>query len=241
MLWMLSPDLAMVDEICPSMFGTLALAMATRCGASRGMSTLGKFTAFWMVPCSRNSRTWSTTITAQFLLGLRGRRAEVRQRDHVRLGEQRSARKIAQVVLQPLRTQGGDNGRVVDNGIAREVEQHRARLDARKALGVDHVAGGVDQGHMQGHEVGVLQHFLDRVGLAHARREPPRSVDGDLRVEADDLHAELDGGVRNEAAHRAQPDDAERALRQLHPGKLLLALLDARFEKSSAAASSEAT
>src|SRR5262249_29817429 len=66
MLWMLSPARAIVVEICPSMFGTFAFAIATRYGDSRGMSTFGKLTAFWTVPCSRNSRTWSTTITAQF-------------------------------------------------------------------------------------------------------------------------------------------------------------------------------
>ena len=56
----------MVVEIWPSMFGTLALAMATRYGDSRIISTLGKLTAFVIVPCSRYSRTWSTTIKAQF-------------------------------------------------------------------------------------------------------------------------------------------------------------------------------
>jgi hypothetical protein len=62
---MFRPALAIVVEIWPTMFGTFELAMATRCGTSRGISTLGKLTALRIVPCSRYSRTWSTTITAQ--------------------------------------------------------------------------------------------------------------------------------------------------------------------------------
>src|SRR5678815_2827804 len=53
MVWMLSPAFAIVDEIWPSMLGTFAFAMPTRYGASRGMSTLGKLTAFSIVPSSR--------------------------------------------------------------------------------------------------------------------------------------------------------------------------------------------
>jgi hypothetical protein len=41
MLWMLRPALPIAAEICPSMFGTLALAIATRYGDSRVISTLG--------------------------------------------------------------------------------------------------------------------------------------------------------------------------------------------------------
>src|SRR5438874_9459181 len=66
MLWMLRPDFAIAVEIWPTMFGTLALAIATRNGDSRAMSTLGKLTALAITPFSRNSRTWSTTMIAQF-------------------------------------------------------------------------------------------------------------------------------------------------------------------------------
>src|SRR6185437_16219841 len=66
MLWMLRPACAIVVEICPTMLGTLAFAIAMRCGDSRAISTLGKFTAFAIAPSSRNSRSWSTTMSAQF-------------------------------------------------------------------------------------------------------------------------------------------------------------------------------
>ena len=45
-----------------------------------------------------------------------------------------------------------------------------------------------------------------------------------------DLHAELDRGVGDQAADRAEADDAERAVRQLDAGELLLAVLDPRLE-----------
>ncbi|MNC85995.1 hypothetical protein D3C83_16220 [compost metagenome] len=65
MVWMLRLAFAIAVEICPTMFGTLAFAMPTRNGASRAIVTSGKFTALTMLPFSRKSRTWSTTMTAQ--------------------------------------------------------------------------------------------------------------------------------------------------------------------------------
>ncbi len=65
MLWMFNPACAIVELIWPSILGTLALAIAIRCGDSRSISTFGKLTEFATVPCSRNSRTWSTTIAAE--------------------------------------------------------------------------------------------------------------------------------------------------------------------------------
>ena len=66
MLWMFRPACAIVVEICPTMLGTFAFAIAMRCADSRAISTLGKFTALRIVPCSRKSRSWSTTMSAQF-------------------------------------------------------------------------------------------------------------------------------------------------------------------------------
>src|SRR3569832_89860 len=54
---MLSPAPAMAVEICPTMVGTLALAMATRWPSLRGITTSGKFTELVMLPFSRKSRS----------------------------------------------------------------------------------------------------------------------------------------------------------------------------------------
>src|SRR5665213_2581567 len=62
-----SPAPARQVEICPTMFGTLLLAMAMRCEPGwRGSTASGKFTQLRMLPCSRYSRRVSATIMAQF-------------------------------------------------------------------------------------------------------------------------------------------------------------------------------
>ena len=59
-----------------------------------------------------------------------------------------------------LLVQRRDHGGLVDHALAREIEQHRARLHQRHALGVDQVAGRVQQRHMQGDEIAVLEHVF---------------------------------------------------------------------------------
>ncbi len=132
-----------------------------------------------------------------------------------------------------MRAQRRDDRVLVDDRVAREVEQRRAWLHQREALFVDQVARHVQKRHVQRDEIRLLEELLDAVGLAHARRQAPRRVDGDLRIEADHLHPELDRGVGDEAADGAEPDDSQRAIWQLDAGKLLLAVLDPLFQVAS--------
>ena len=83
---------------------------------------------------------------------------------------------------------------------------------------------------MQRHEIRLLQELLDAVRPLHAGGKPPRGIDGDLGIETDDLHAELDRHVGDQAADRAQADDPERTMRQLDARELLLAVLDMALE-----------
>ena len=83
---------------------------------------------------------------------------------------------------------------------------------------------------MEGDEIRLLQELVDIVRLLHAGRQTPRRLDGDFGVEADDLHPELDGGIGDQAPSRAQPDDAEGAVRKLNARELLLALFDVPLE-----------
>ena len=48
------------------MFGTFLCGIATRCGRVRCSTVSGKLTERVTLPFSRNSRTLSTTMTAQF-------------------------------------------------------------------------------------------------------------------------------------------------------------------------------
>ena len=81
MLWMLSPACAIVVEICPSMFGTFALAIATRYGDSRGISTFGKVDGVGDRAVLEVLAHLVDDHHRAVLLGLLGRRAQVRQRD----------------------------------------------------------------------------------------------------------------------------------------------------------------
>ena len=75
-----------------------------------------------------------------------------------------------------------------------------------------------------------LQHLGDAAGLLHLRRQAPGGVDGDVRVVAEHVHAELDRGVGHQAADLAEADDAERLAGQLEAGEGLLAVLDRLVE-----------
>ena len=142
----------------------------------------------------------------------------------------RRARKIADVVFERPRMQRGAYGVFVDERVAREVEQHGAGLHRREPRRVEHVARHGEERHMQRDEIGLPQQLLGAARLAHARRQTPCRVDGDLRIEADDIHPELDGGVRDQAADGAEAEDAERAPRELDAGKLLLGVFDLAVE-----------
>ena len=83
---------------------------------------------------------------------------------------------------------------------------------------------------MQGDKIRLLQQLLDAVCLAHAGGQPPGRIYGDFRVEAANCHAQLDGRVSHHAADGAEPDDAQRAARQLDARIAFLARLDPCLE-----------
>src|SRR6185503_16143574 len=69
-----------------------------------------------------------------------------------------------------------------------------------------------------------------RVGALDLRRQAPRRFHSDVRVVAEDVHAEPDRRVRDEAADLAEANYAERVTGQLEAGELLLAALDRLVE-----------
>ena len=86
------------------------------------------------------------------------------------------------------------------------------------------------QRNVQRHEIRMLQQLLDAVCAPHARRQPPRGVDGDFRIEARYLHPELYRRIGNEAPDGAKSDDAQGFPGQLDAGEALLPFLDALRE-----------
>ena len=84
--------------------------------------------------------------------------------------------------------------------------------------------------HVQGDEMARPQHIVDGGRAPHLRGQAPGGVHGDLRIEAEHVHAEPDRGVGHEAADFPQADDAQRLARQLAAGKGRLALFDLLVE-----------
>ena len=64
---MLIPDSAMIEEICPSIFGTLRLITVKRYGEWNAISTVGKFTERLIVPNSKNFFNVRAAILAQLI------------------------------------------------------------------------------------------------------------------------------------------------------------------------------
>ena len=75
------------------------------------------------------------------------------------------------------------------------------------------------------------EEVLEAQGLFDAGRKLPGSLDRDLRVVAQHMHAKQVRGVRDLDADCAEPDDTERAPRQLVPDEALLALLHRGLER----------
>ena len=77
------------------------------------------------------------------------------RRHHIGPALQGIGGEIADVGAHSLLVQRRDHGRIVDHALAGEIEQHRAGFHQRHTLGIDQMAGGIDQRHMQGDEIGV--------------------------------------------------------------------------------------
>jgi hypothetical protein len=114
-------------------------------------------------------------MTAQFSSASAVERPDAAAPRHAARAEPRSGNRTGR--LEPLRLQCRGDRVFVDDAVAREVEQHRARLHGREAIGVEQVARHCQQRHVQRHEVGLLEQLLDAVRAADACGQPPRGVD----------------------------------------------------------------
>jgi hypothetical protein len=80
-------------RICATMFGTFLCGIASRCGRVRCSTVSGKFTERVTLPFSRNSRSVSATMTAQFSSAstvdapMCGRQSTCGCSSHVRVGK----------------------------------------------------------------------------------------------------------------------------------------------------------
>ena len=137
---------------------------------------------------------------------------------------------VAHIAAQAASFQRFQHGAVGHHAFAAEVQQHGSRPHQADIAFVDQVAGGLEQGHVQGHEVRMLEHLVHAAGTPHLRGQAPGGVDRDLGVEAQHLHAQADGGFGHQAADLAQADDAQGLALQFVACKLLLAVFDCPFQ-----------
>jgi hypothetical protein len=104
---------------------------------------------------------------------------------------------------------------LVDQVIAREVEQHRIRAKQRDPRGVYQLLGRIGQRHVQRHVVALGQQPVDAVHPVYLGGYLRGVLCRDRRVIPEHAHAEVDRGVRDSVADRSQPDHAKRAAREL--------------------------
>ena len=138
-----------------------------------------------------------------------------------RLGRGEVAAKPAQLAL----AQGGVDGVLVNDGFARVVDEHGARCQQVNLLGADHADGVCLAGHVHGEVVAAAAQILERAHALHLAAQHPRVLDGNERIVAVDVHAQVDAGVSDLGAHVAQTDDADALTLELAAHKGLLGLL----------------
>ena len=227
---MLSPASARRVEIWPTMFGTLLFAIAMRAvEGTRGSAASGKFTGGGCcrsrgshAACRRPSRRSSPRPRSSRRRGAAARR-------HPGPFEL-PPKEVADIRRQLARLQRGEDRRFVHDRRPREIQHGAAVRHQGYALCVDESARRVCQRHVNGHGVRPREEIIEAQGLLDAGRKLPGSLDRDLRVVAQHVHAEQVRGIGDLHADCAEPDDAERAPRQLVADEALLALLHRGLE-----------
>ena len=127
--------------------------------------------------------------------------------------------------VQAAATQRGVDGVLVDDGLARKVDENRARLEESQLVSADH-AHGVGLGrHVQGQVVAVAAEVLEGAHALHALGERPGVLNGDERIIAKDVHAQIDAGVCHLGANVAKAHHADALALELVADEGLLGLL----------------
>ena len=92
-------------------------------------------------------------------------------------------------------------------------------------LGADHTDGVGLAGYVHGEVVAAAAQVLERAYALHFAAQHPCVLDGNERIVAVDVHAQIDAGVGYLGAHVAQADDADALALELAAHKGLLGLL----------------
>ena len=115
------------------------------------------------------------------------------------LGRGKIAAKPAQLAL----AQGGVNGVLVNDGLACVVDEHGVRGQQVDLLGADHADGVGLAGHVHSEVVAAAAEVLERAHALHLAVQHPRVLDGNERIVAVDVHAQIDTGIGDLGAYVA--------------------------------------
>ena len=75
--------------------------------------------------------------------------------------------------------EGGVDGILVNDGLACEVDEHRAGSEERKLVGADHAHGVRLAGHVEGQVVATAAKVFEGAHALHVAAELPGMLDGD--------------------------------------------------------------
>ena len=89
----------------------------------------------------------------------------------------------------------------------------------------NHAARGIHGGHVDGDVVAAMQDVVEVGDVLDGGGQTPGCLGGNVRIVAEHVHAQVDGGVGHQRADGAQADDAERLAGDLLAGEGLLRLL----------------
>ena len=159
------------------------------------------------------------------LLGLGGRSAQMRQNDGVLHAHDGGVGEVGDVTAQLALAQSRGNGLLVDERVAREIEQHGVGLHERDLRGADHALRGIHGRHVDGDVVALGADVVEARHVVYILGKAPSGVDRHVGVVAVHVHAQLNCSVGNKRADGAQADDAELLAQDLAAGKRLLGLL----------------
>ena len=158
-------------------------------------------------------------------LGLAGAGARVRGDKRVGHLDGLGRGKVTAKPAQLARAQGGVDGVLVNDGLARVVDQHGVWCQQVNLLGANHADGVCLAGYVHREIVAAAAQVLERAHALHLAAQHPRVLDGNERIVAVDVHAQIDAGVGDLGTHVAQADDADALALELAAHKGLLGLL----------------
>ena len=160
-------------------------------------------------------------VVLRFLCGS----AEVGRHDGVLHLHGQRIREIREVRLDLARGKGHGKSVLIHQFVSGEVEKDHAFLHVVDAFLADHARVLVRQRDVDRDVVAGCAELVQAGGMPHLAGQSPGAVDGKVGIIAVDIHAKIDGRIRDFRADGPEADDAQLLAADLRSDKLLLSLL----------------